>query len=214
MHLLARTEFVETVLEWVAREPNFLITTSETIDGWEFDKQLSQPQTQTIRMNEHDLLLGYVSCKLDGTLSGNDIHQAEIQWIQDAQHTTEANIKFKSWRKQFGISEDSTEIWQNGARLQNADITYNQTHPVLLDKDRPFTRLVVVKAHSAVHNNGVKDTLAELPSKFWVVQGRYFVRTVVGQCRLCRRLEYVDYATQPSPPLPDFCTTMDYFSTP
>ena len=81
---------------------------------------------------------------------------------------------------------------------------------MLLDKDNPFTRLVVVKAHSAIHHNGVKDTLTEVWSKFWIIQGRQFVRTVIGQCRLCRRLESVGYATQPSPPLPDFRTTMDY----
>ena len=81
---------------------------------------------------------------------------------------------------------------------------------MLLDKDHLFTRLVVVKAPSAVHHNGGKDTLTELRSKFWISQCRQFVRTVIGQCRLCRRLESVGYATQPSPLLPDFRTTMDY----
>ena len=50
----------------------------------------------------------------------------------------------------------------------------------------------------------------ELQFKFWLIQGRQFVRTVIGQCRLCRRLESAGYSTQPSSPLPGFCTTMDY----
>ena len=141
---------------------------------------------------------------VDGTLSADDIHHAEMLWIQDAQHIAEMNPKFERWRKQVGISKDSNEIWRCGGRLQIPDITYNQTHPVLLDNDHPFTRLVVVKAHSAVHHNGVKDTLTELQSKFWIIQGRQFVRIVIGQCCLCRRLESVSYATQPYPPLPDF----------
>ena len=116
-------------------------------------------------------LKGQHSDTVDGTLSADDSHQAEMLWIQDAQHTAEVDPKFDSWRKQFGISKDSNEIWWCAGRLQNADVTYNQTHPMLLDKDHPFTRLVV-KAHSAVHHNGVKYTLTELQSKFWIIQGR------------------------------------------
>ena len=51
---------------------------------------------------------------VDGTLAADDIHQAEMRWIQDAQHTAEANPKFDSWHKQSaetpmrsGVAADS-----------------------------------------------------------------------------------------------------------
>ena len=40
-----------------------------------------------------------------------------------------------------------------------------------------------------MHHIGVKSTLAELHSKFWVPKGRQTVKKVIGKCQVCKRME-------------------------
>ena len=60
-----------------------------------------------------------------------------------------------------------------------------------------------MKAHRRVLHNGVRETLAELRSKFWIIKGKNFVKSVIHHCRLCRRHEK-PYSAPPPPPLPTF----------
>lgn len=53
-------------------------------------------------------------------------------------------------------------------------------------------------------HNGVKDTLTELRSKFWLVKGRQTVKKLLHDCVTCRRYEGKAYKAPPPPPLPDF----------
>ena len=50
---------------------------------------------------------------------------------------------FWCWQKQFVLIKDPNEIWRCGGHLQNASISNNQPHSILLDKDNdPFTQLL------------------------------------------------------------------------
>ena len=51
---------------------------------------------------------------------------------------------------------------------------------------------------------GVKETLTELRSKFWIVRGRQFVRTLLSKCKVCKRFNSRPLIGPPPPPLPDF----------
>lgn len=50
----------------------------------------------------------------------------------------------------------------------------------------------------------MKETLTELRSKFWVLRGRNLVKTIIHQCRVCRRHEGRPYGAPRPPPLPVF----------
>ena len=60
-------------------------------------------------------------------------------------------------------------------------------------------------AHERTLHSGVKDTLTELQSKYWVVKGRQFIRKLIHQCVACCKLEGHHYRAVPLPPLPEFC---------
>ena len=51
-------------------------------------------------------------------------------------------------------------------------------------------------------HGGVKETLAELRSNFWIVRGRYFVIKLLFKCTVCRRVEGKPYKLPQPPPLP------------
>jgi len=88
--------------------------------------------------------------------------------------------------------------------LTNATLPYSTKHPILLCKDHPLTALIVCKAHLRVMHDGVKETLTELRTQYWIVKGRSFVRKIIHQCTTCRRYEGKPYSGPPPPPLPPF----------
>ena len=53
-------------------------------------------------------------------------------------------------------------------------------------------------------HGGVRETLTEMRSKFWIVKGRQFLRTLLSKCKVCKRFNSKPLIGPPPPPLPDF----------
>ena len=104
---------------------------------------------------------------------------AETMWIKEVQKSLSKNPKFEIWRKQFGIFNDSQGIMRCNGRLSKADLPSSMKHPVLLDKGHHITSLIVQDSHKRVMHGGVKLTLTELRARFWIVQGRQFVKKLL-----------------------------------
>lgn len=98
------------------------------------------------------------------------------------------------------------EMWCGG-RLQNASMSFSSKHPILLPKKHHLTLLIVQSAHRRVQHNGVRETLVEVRSKYWIIQGRSFVKAVIHGCVICRRFEGKLFSPPPAPPLPTFRVT-------
>ena len=138
-------------------------------------------------------------------LTGQDIMaDVETIWIKEIQKSLSKNPKFEIWRKQFGIDTDSQGIMRCNGRLSKADLPSSIKHPILLDKGHPITSLIVQDSHKRVMPGGVKSTLSELRARFWIVQGRQFVRKLLYKYVICRKLEGKPCQAPPSPPLPEF----------
>ena len=80
-------------------------------------------------------------------------------------------------------------------------------YPIILPQDNKFTDLVVLDCHEKVHHFKVKGTLSEFRSRFWVTRGRQYVKKVINNCFVCRKLEGKPYNSPPIAPLPDFRVT-------
>ena len=76
--------------------------------------------------------------------------------------------------------------------------------PVILPRQHRFTRLVIEECHQRVHHSGVRATLAELRSRYWVPRGRQVVKRILSECVTCRRFTGKPYSTPPTAALPDF----------
>ena len=100
--------------------------------------------------------------------------------------------------------QDGQRLWRCGGRLHNTDLLYSAKHPFLLDKKHHFTVLVIRDAHYRVQHNGVRETLTEVRSKFWIIGGRNLVRSIIHSCIVCRRFEGRPICVPPQPPLPEF----------
>ena len=135
-----------------------------------------------------------------------DIQKARLLWQKEAQAQLQQTRNFQTWRNQFGLTLDNNGLWRCRGRMSNSDLPTEARAPVILDRKHHFTSLVVRDAHQRVLHNGVKETLMQIRSEYWIVRGRQFVRSLIYQCVVCRRQEGGPYKMVQPPPLPDFRT--------
>ena len=76
--------------------------------------------------------------------------------------------------------------------------------PVMNGGVHYLATLMVMDAHKYVLHNGVKETLTQLRSVYWLVRGRQFVRKLIHSCVVCRTLEGEHCRGILPPPLPEF----------
>ena len=138
------------------------------------------------------------------TMTAVDILNAERLWIRRSQLSLVQNDSFRMWQTQFGLRKDRDGIWRCVGRLQRADLSDDTKHPIFLHKCHPLSTLIVWNCHTRVMHGGVKETLIELRSKFWISRGRQFVKTVLSKCTVCKRFNSRPLSGPPPPPLPDF----------
>ena len=128
------------------------------------------------------------------------VGRAETLWIKEVQ----MGCITEAWKTQFTLFRDGAGVWRCDGRLGKSDLPYHTRHPVLLPKNHYFSLLMVRRAHQRVAHSGVKDTLVEVRSSYWIPQGRAFVRQYIYHCVTCRRYAASSYKPPPPPPLPEF----------
>ena len=89
-------------------------------------------------------------------------------------------------------------------RLQNSDLEQETQYPVIIPRDHHFTRLVIEECHRKVKHSGVRSTLGELRSRFWVPKGRQAVKKILRECVTCKREQGKPFGNPPVAALPDF----------
>ena len=139
----------------------------------------------------------------EGTID-SDSKKAEVLWIRAAQDQLRRDPSFDKLTKQFGLFLDDDRILRCGGRLSRAELPYSVKHPVLLPRQHHLAALIVRRAHQRVLHNGVKETLAEVRSQYWIVKGRASVKKIIRQCIVCKRFEGRSCLGPSPPPLPDF----------
>ncbi|XP_043063790.1 uncharacterized protein LOC122319938 [Drosophila ficusphila] len=80
-----------------------------------------------------------------------------------------------------------------GGRLQNANLDYDTKHPILLPKDHPVTKAIIVYFHKKYMHAGSQALLATLRQRYWPIGGRKFVASVINKCVRCFRMRPVTW---------------------
>ena len=137
-------------------------------------------------------------------LSTEDIARAELYWAKLSQDMLKQDPKFGTWKLQFGLYMDSVGLWRCGGRLTNSDLAESARHPALLHHNHHFTTLVLRDCHKRIMHGGVKETLTEFRSHYWIIKGRAVVKRLLHSCTVCRRFSGKMYCAPPVPPLPEF----------
>jgi hypothetical protein len=101
---------------------------------------------------------------------------------------TKSAINKTSKLKALNPFRDNAGLIRVGGRLNNADISYDQKHPILLPKHQ-VTQLIIKEEHESHLHAGPTATLAAIRLKFWPLAGRNQVRQVIRKCLTCTRLK-------------------------
>ena len=141
---------------------------------------------------------------VDGDITHEEIDQVRELWIKEVQKSVYNDKNFDQVKASLSLFTDDKGVLRCGGRLKNAPIPYDARFPILLPRCSRLTSLVIYDCHRKVLHNGVKDTLTELRSRFWVTKGRQTVKTAIGKCSTCKKIEGRSYAVPPPPPLPEF----------
>ena len=107
-----------------------------------------------------------------------------------------------------------------GGRLRNARIPQKAKHQMILLKDHHVSTLLIRNIHGKVKHQGCNHELSELRQKFWFVNARVAVKSVIRKCVVCKKYQaraasqkMADLpASRVKPDEPAFSRTgMDYF---
>ena len=148
--------------------------------------------------------IGRLTAPLTKNLTAADVAEVKRLWLRESQRTLPEEKQFEAWKRQFGLFIDKDGLYRCQGRLSNADLTISAKHPILLPKKHHLTVLLVKHSHKRVMHNGVKETLTELRTEYWIVRGRQFVRHLLHTCTVCRRVDGMPYSYPQPPPLPEF----------
>jgi len=73
-----------------------------------------------------------------------------------------------------------------GGRLQFADLSHTEKHPILLDGSHHVTHLLMRHTHIQLHHLGVRVVLSHLRHEFWFLRARQNIKKILGTCLPCK----------------------------
>ncbi|XP_062538835.1 uncharacterized protein LOC134207132 [Armigeres subalbatus] len=111
-------------------------------------------------------------------------HECFAQEIIDLQRKGEvsATSRIRTLHPQL-----SGGILRVGGRLENANISIDRKHPILLDKNHPLTTLVMRQYHYEHLHAGPQLLVASVRERFWPLSARSLARKIVHRCIACFR---------------------------
>ena len=141
---------------------------------------------------------------MSGPLSIEELATGELLWIREMQETLKPNARFAQKCIQLGVVTDEDGIMRCKGRLGKSTLPPSAKYPIWIPADHHVTRLIIKDCHHRVMHNGVRGTLMELRSSYWVIRGRQVVRKVIYSCSVCRRHEGQSYRAELLSDLPEF----------
>jgi hypothetical protein len=123
-----------------------------------------------------------------------EIKHVQILWTKENQTALKQQTNFTQMENTLNLKEDDEGIIRSHSRLKNANIPYDTKAPIMLDREHRLTELIILHAHLKSLHRGVKQTLTELRSQYWVTRGRSLVKKVIHPCVVCKRLNVRPYS--------------------
>ena len=136
-------------------------------------------------------------------MTAAEISKAEGIFIVQAQSSFEGQYLGKL-EKQLGVFKDKDGLLRCKGRLNNSSLDIETRNPILIPRNHILANLIVKQSHENVLHNGVKETLMDLRSRFWIVKGRQLVKKIVHACKLCTRIQGLSYGHSEISQLPEF----------
>lgn len=82
---------------------------------------------------------------------------------------------------------DAKGILRVGGRLQNAQMSFDGTHQIIVAAKGRFTELVVQHVHDRTLHGGGQLMLAQLRQRYWIINAKNIIRQHIFKCITCHR---------------------------
>ena len=119
-------------------------------------------------------------------LTPAELDKAEKLWVKQAQMESFAKeikelkgggeVSKQSHLKPLTPIVDELGVLRVGGRLNRAELPHDAAHPMILPKKHHITRLVVADVHHRCRHAGVNHVLAQVRSRYWIIDGRQEVK--------------------------------------
>ncbi|XP_046556878.1 uncharacterized protein LOC124266109 [Haliotis rubra] len=76
-----------------------------------------------------------------------------------------------------------------GGRLQNAPIPDKSQHLMILPKGHPIVTIIIRNCHKQLGHSGTEHVLAQVRTKYWIINARSTIKKTLRDCVQCRRLQ-------------------------
>ena len=96
---------------------------------------------------------------------------------------------------------DSSGLIRLRGRIQNSDVPEAMHTPILLPSKHRVTRLIIEDCHRTLGHSGVKHVISALRKRYWILKCLSTVKSVIGQCIICKKAS-APLMTQIMAPLP------------
>ena len=130
-----------------------------------------------------------------GELDASELIEARAYWIREVQRDC-FGPELQALQKGNLLPRESLVAHFNpflddgylriGGRLQFADLSREQIHPILLHGSHHFTALLIMQTHIRLHHLGVRIVLSELREDFWILLDRQAIKKVLHTCLPCK----------------------------
>ena len=138
-----------------------------------------------------------------GMLSSSEIAEAERMWIRSSQDDLKSDKHYKDLAIKLKLVEIDGLLRCKG-RLESSDLEPESQQPIILPRSDKLTKLVIEECHRKTKHSGIRATLGELRSRFWVPKGRQAVKRVLKECVTCMKAQGKPFKSPPMAALPDF----------
>jgi len=82
---------------------------------------------------------------------------------------------------------DNRGLLRVGGRLQEAQLSYNQKHPIILPKGQHLTHLIIREEHLKNMHAGLQSLLAIIRTRYWPIAGKSIIKKTLHKCIVCCR---------------------------
>ena len=147
----------------------------------------------------------------------------KIKLLETAQETELGSISVP-FRKSTKFDEinpflDEHGLIRVGGRLKKANLIFNQKHPLLLPSKHHVSDLLIRDIHEINLHAGIQSTLYTVRERFWILNGKNQIRSIIHRCIECIRqkpqMMHAQMADLPEPRVTEapafWCTGVDFF---
>jgi hypothetical protein len=107
----------------------------------------------------------------------------EISELKNSNFVSDKNIQ------KLNPFLDTEGLLRVGGRLENADIPFEQKHPILLPSKNYTVHLMLLQEHKRLGHVGAQTVLSNFRLKYWPLNGLREIKKLIRNCTTCFRFE-------------------------